>query len=203
MYCYKDNFLSDELFNLFKEDMLNKYEPRKEWVTDNGEMRFGKYLSGENYKEDAPVRVMDLAYPEDGNYMYTAVKLGSKSLPEIARSIKQYMIECMNLINPLARQMWYQYHSKKHKIISHLDQAVKDKTSKQSFTSLLYMHDNWEDSWGGELTFLNDKQSILPKPNRLIIYSRDEEHWVNEITHDLDDYQRMLFFTAWGTDNDF
>jgi Rps23 Pro-64 3,4-dihydroxylase Tpa1-like proline 4-hydroxylase len=109
----------------------------------------------------------------------------------------------MNLINPLARQMWYQYHSKKHKIISHLDQAVKDKTSKQSFTSLLYMHDNWEDSWGGELTFLNDKQSILPKPNRLIIYSRDEEHWVNEITHDLDDYQRMLFFTAWGTDNDF
>jgi len=203
MYCYKDNFLSDELFNLFKEDMLNKYEPRKEWVIDNGEMRFGKYLSGENYKEDAPVRVMDLAYPEDGNYMYTAVKLGSKSLPEIARSIKQYMIECMNLINPLARQMWYQYHSKKHKIISHLDQAVKDKTSKQSFTSLLYMHDNWEDSWGGELTFLNDKQSILPKPNRLIIYSRDEEHWVNEITHDLDDYQRMLFFTAWGTDNDF
>ena len=203
MYCYKDNFLSDELFNLFKEDMLNKYEPRKEWVTDNGEMRFGKYLSGENYKEDAPVRVMDLTYPEDGNYMYTAVKLGSKSLPEIARSIKQYMIECMNLINPLARQMWYQYHSKKHKIISHLDQAVKDKTSKQSFTSLLYMHDNWEDSWGGELTFLNDKQSILPKPNRLIIYSRDEEHWVNEITHDLDDYQRMLFFTAWGTDNDF
>jgi len=202
MYCYKDNFLSDEIFNLFQKDMFNKYEPRKEWKTDNGEMRFGKDLSGENYKEDAPVRILDLTYPEDSDYMYTAVNLGSKSLPEIARSIKQYMIESIKLINPLARQMWYQYHSKKHKIIPHLDQAVNGKTSKQSFTSIIYMHDVWEDNWGGELVFLN-KESILPKPNRLVIYSRDEEHWVNEITHDLDDYQRMFLFTAWGTDNDF
>jgi len=200
MYCYKDNFLSDEVFNLFKEDMLNKYEPRKEWGNENPS--YGKYLSGENYEEDAPVRVLELTNPEDGDYMYTAVRLGSKSLPEIARSIKQYMIESINLINPLARQMWYQYHSKKHKIIPHLDQAVNGKTSKQSFTSIIYMHDVWKDSWGGELVFLN-KQSILPKPNRLVIYSRDEEHWVNEITHDLDDYQRMFLFTAWGTDNDF
>jgi hypothetical protein len=201
MYCYKDNFLSDEVFNLFKEDMLNKYEPRKEWGNENP--IYGKYLSGENYEEDAPVRVLALTNPEDGDYMYTAARLGSKSLPEIARSIKQYMIEDMNLINPLARQMWYQYHSNKHKVIQHWDPAVNGKTSKQSFTSLLYMHDTWEDDWGGELTFLNDKQSILPKPNRLVIYSRDEEHWVSEITHTLDDYQRMFFFTAWGTDNDF
>ena len=116
MYCYKDNFLSDEVFNLFKEDILNKYEPRKEWIEENGELRFGKHVSGENYKEDAPVRVgLDLTYPEDTDYMHTAVRLGSKSLPKIARSIKQYMIEDMNLINPLARMMWYQYHSnKKH-----------------------------------------------------------------------------------------
>ncbi len=204
MYCYKDNFLSDEVFNLFKEDILNKYEPRKEWIEENGELRFGKHVSGENYKEDAPVRVgLDLTYPEDTDYMHTAVRLGSKSLPKIARSIKQYMIEDMNLINPLARMMWYQYHSNKHKIIPHVDQAVNGKTSKQSFTSLLFMHDIWEDSWGGELTFLNGNKSILPKSNRLVIYSRDEEHCVNEITHDLDDYQRMLFFTAWATDNDF
>ena len=50
MYCYKDNFLSDEVFNLFKEDMLNKYEPRTEWGNENPS--YGKYLSGENYEED-------------------------------------------------------------------------------------------------------------------------------------------------------
>ena len=90
MYCYKDNFLSDEVFNLFKEDVLKKYEPRNEWGSES--VSYGKYLSGENYEQDAPVRVIGDQFPEDGDYIHTAVRLGSKSLPEIARSIKQYMI---------------------------------------------------------------------------------------------------------------
>ena len=104
------------------------------------------------------------------------------------------------LINPLARMMWFQYHSDKHKVIQHYDNTLAGSTNKKSFTSLLYMHDTWEDTWGGELTFLNDKKPILPKPNRLMIYSRDEEHWVNEITHGIEDYKRMFLFTAWVTE---
>ena len=200
MYWYKDNFLSDSLFKTFNKEILDRYEPRKEWVDDD---IYGLHLSGENYKEDAPVRIKGEAYPEKNEYIHSAVKLRSKSLPEIVRTIKKCMIEDMQLVNPLARMMWFQYHSNKHKVIQHYDNTLAGKSSKQSFTSLVYMHETWEDTWGGELTFLNDKQSILPKPNRLLVYSRDEEHWVNEITHDLEDYKRMFLFTAWTVDNDF
>ena len=197
MYWYKDNFLSDSLFKSFNEDLLNRYEPREKWVDDDV---YGLYLSGENYKEDAPTRIMGDAYPEENDYMHSAIKMKSKSLPEIVRSIKKCMIEENQLINPLARMMWFQYHSNKNKVIQHYDNTLAGSTNKKSFTSLLYMHDTWEDTWGGELTFLNDKKPILPKPNRLMIYSREEEHWENEITHGLEDYQRMFLFTAWVTE---
>ena len=208
MYLYKDNFLTESTFKMFNEEMLNSYKPRPEgWWTKHGQLgyeSYGKGLSGENFNEDAPELVLGENYPEENDYVRSAMLMGSKSLPDVVRSIKKHMIEDLKFTNPLARMMWFQYHSNKHKVISHFDDPLTGKTRQQSFTSLLYMHDTWEDTWGGELTFYNhnDPVSILPKSNRLVIYSRDEEHWVNEITHDLDDYHRMFLFTAWGTDND-
>ena len=215
MYLYKDNFLPESTFKMFNEEMLNMYRPRPEgWWTKHGQWEnaehkfayesYGRGLSGENFREDAPVLVQGENYPEENDYVRSAIKLGSKSIPDVVRSIKKYMIEDIEFINPLARMMWFQYHSNKHKVIPHFDDPLAGKTRQQSFTSILYMHDTWEDTWGGELNFLNDNKpvSILPKSNRLIIYSRDEEHWVNEITHGIDDYQRMFLFTGWATDND-
>lgn len=200
MYFYKDNFLTDSTFKMFNEEMLNSYKPREKDEEVNE--IYGRGLSGENFKEDAPVLVLGENYPEENNYVRSAMLMGSKSVPDIIRSIKKYLTEDLELINPLARMMWFQYHSNKHKVIQHIDDCLAGKTPQQCFTSLLYMHDTWEDTWGGELTFLNDKKPILPKSNRLVVYSRDEEHWVNEITHGIDDYQRMFLFTAWATDND-
>jgi len=212
MYWYKDNFLDQSTFKMFNEEILTSYKPRPEgWWTQHGQLgyeSYGKGLSGKNYEKDAPVLVLGESYPEENNYVRSAMLMGSKSLPNVVRSIKKHMIEDLKFTNPLARMMWFQYHSNKHKVIQHLDDPLNGKTPKQSFTSILYMHDDWEDDWGGELCFSDGSirqfgpSSILPKSNRLVIYSREEEHWVNEITHAMDDYQRMFLFTAWATDND-
>lgn len=202
MYWCKDNFLTETLFKNFSEEVLKQFKPRDGWYElDNHD--YGKGLSGENYKVDAPVRIVGRPYPEEDDFVSSAINMKSRSLPEVVRNIKQYMIEELKFINPTSRMVWFQYHSNKSKVIPHFDNELAGKPREQSFTSILYMHDTWEDDWAGELIFSIDNKPILPKPNRLVVYSRDIEHWVSQVTHNLDDYQRMFLFTAWVTDNDF
>ena len=119
MYLYKDNFLTESTFKMFNEEMLNSYKPRPEgWWTKHGQLgyeSYGKGLSGENFNEDAPELVLGENYPEENNYVRSAMLMGSKSLPDVVRSIKKHMIEDLKFTNPLARMMWFQYHSNKHK----------------------------------------------------------------------------------------
>ena len=128
MYLYKDNFLTESTFKMFNEEMLNSYKPRPEgWWTKHGQLgyeSYGKGLSGENFNEDAPELVLGENYPEENNYVRSAMLMGSKSLPDVVRSIKKHMIEDLKFTNPLARMMWFQYHSNKHKVISTYNSGV-------------------------------------------------------------------------------
>ena len=200
MHYYKDNFLPEELFSTFSKEATVQYEPREGWYKLDSHA-YGRGLSGEDYQTVAPTRIVGTPYPEKDNFCMSAVQMKSKSLPEVVYSIKKYMIEELKFINPEARMVWFQYHSNKSKVISHIDNPLAGKPIEQAFTSLLYVHDTWEDAWGGEVCFI-DGDSILPKPNRLVIYRRDVEHWVNEIMHNQDGYPRTLLFTGWATDND-
>ena len=199
MHSYKDNFLSEELFNTISKEAMSQYRPRDGWYKLDS-VEYGRGVSGENYEVDAPTRIVGENYPEKDNFCMSAVLMKSKSLPEVVRSIKKYMIEELQFINPIARMVWFQYHSNKSKVIPHVDNELAGKPREKAFTSLLYLHDTWEDDWAGEFCF-SDEGKLLPKPNRLIIYRRDIKHWVNEITHTLDNYPRTLLFTGWVTDN--
>ena len=200
MHYYKDNFLPEELFNTLSKEAMIQYRPRDGWYELDA-VEYGRGLSGENYELDAPSRIVGENYPEKDNFCMSAVQMKSKSLPEVVHSIKKYMSEELKFINPEARMVWFQYHSNKSKVIPHTDNTLAGKPIEQAFTSLLYLHDTWEDEWAGEVCFI-DGDSILPKPNRLVIYRRDEEHWVNKIMHNQDNYPRTLLFTGWATDND-
>ena len=201
MYWCEDNFLSEPLFEKFSKEVAKQYSgPRKDWyIHDNH--AYGKELSGKDYKLTAPVREVGVNYPETDNYVSSSNQLQSASLPKVMECIKEHMKGKLKLTNPTARMLWFQYHTINSKVIPHYDYQLKDtKSSKQCFSSILYTHHNWGDEWGGELCF--NTEQFLPKPNRLVTYSRDERHWVNDVLHNHKHYVRTLLFTGWATDND-
>ena len=183
MYWYGDNILPKSLFDIFHKEMIKGFNPN---------IRF------DDSNDRQAIRIRAGAIPED-DYMNVASILGSKSLPEVITTVKKYLTEDLNFVNPKAYGTWFQYMSNKQLVGKHFDNPnVNGKPTDRSFSAFLYMHQTWEDNWGGELCF--NSGAVLPKSNRLIVYSREEEHWVNEIKHTLDDYQRMFLGTSWSTD---
>lgn len=61
-------------------------------------------------------------------------------------------------------------------------------------SSVFYLHDTWQDDWGGELRLQDKHQQwhiIQPKPNRLVLFQSDLLHEV------LLSKQQRLSITAW------
>ena len=199
MHYYKDNFLPEELFNTLSKEAMIQYRPRDGWYALDP-IEEGKRIYGDQFEIEGPTRVVGENYPEKDNFGMSAILMKSKSLPETMHRIKKYMSEELQFVNPTARMVWFQHHTNKNKVIPHFDNPLSGKPLEHSFTSLLYIHDTWKDEWGGE--FSSDEGNIVPKPNRLLIYRRDIKHWVNPITHTLDDYPRTLLFAGWATGND-
>lgn len=178
-----DNFLDLSLFEKLREEMIlrvpwhNHYEKR---VRKNQPIRLGGHaLKTKNIDE----------------------LLGVSAKP-IINIIKSYILVKLNFINPLENWVWYQYTLlKEERVKQHYDGIILDRLPKQCFTSFIYTHNQWEDDWGGELCFKTEM--VLPKPNRFVIYSRDHLHWVNTITHNKTNFQRMSIGVDWSTDNDF
>ena len=199
MYWYGDDILPKSLFDSFHKEMLKRFNPKlrfEESVIQEGLNLFqAQELINGNIQA---IRIRAGETPTD-DYLNVASILGSKSLPEVMTTIKKCLTEKLNFVTPVAHGTWFQYMSNKQQVGKHFDNPnVNCKPIDQSFSAFLYMHQTWEDNWGGELCF--NSGAVLPKSNRLIVYSREEEHWVNEIKHTLDDYQRMFVATSWSTD---
>ena len=65
--------------------------------------------------------------------------------------------------------------------------------------ALLYVHDAWEDAWGGELLMHGDNNSghvqrYMPLPNRLVVFVSDERsfHEVAEVRCPADVFRRSV-----------
>lgn len=187
MYFFKDNFLPDELFQSLNKKMLSRYKPGLR--QDNINIK----------RETEPVRIRTTS--KNNDYTEAACVLGSRMIPDVINTIREYAIDELKWKNPEAWSIWFQYMSKHQNVQKHYDDGyLRGRKPTQCFSTFLYTHDKWDYDWGGELCL--HSAEIATKPNRLIIYSRDEEHWVNPIKHDLHGYQRMFFGVSWSTDND-
>ena len=108
--------------------------------------------------------------------------------------------------------IWFQYIINKMTVIPHRDGALRLSDQANTYTAIVYTSD-WQDGWGGEFIVgqpvydgpghpvcLTDlTHTIKPIPNRLLIWSRDEWHAVNEVTHDDPDYKRCFYGTGWSS----
>ncbi len=197
MIQYHDNLLPNKLFNSFNKTMIW----RDETLKFDPKIRLKNFSSGDEIQEQKATfakRIKSGVVPIDDDYTEIAALLGSKEVPAVIKHVKNFLIKVMKLNNPKVYGNWFQFMNQTQRIGKHFDApSVGGKPINQSFSSFLYMHDTWEDDWGGEICF-NGKAIILPKPNRLVVYSRDEEHWVNEFTGD---YKRMFLGLSWSTDD--
>lgn len=186
MIAVIDNYLPTELFQALNAKMLKRFKPAPvpEWdVFNEWSMRLTAHSIYNN------------------NTAWSKILLGPM-IPEIVSRTINLLANQYNCVNPQVWSTWYQYTGlAQNPMPKHRDKPIHSKKLEITFTSLLYAHNEWHDDWGGELCF--DNTEILPKSNRLVIYSRDLEHWVNPIKHNNYDYQRMVFGMSWSTDNDF
>jgi hypothetical protein len=58
----------------------------------------------------------------------------------------------------------------------HRDGAVRGNDLENSYSSIIYLNDTWDNTHGGEINF--SEKAIDPIYNRLVFYSRDEAHEV-------------------------
>ena len=185
MITYFDDFLDQSTFTELNERMLKRF-------SKNLRQDVGSFNT-----DNSAVRVRSTS--TNNNFIQSAGLLGSKVVIPILEQIKTFLPTKIGGINPQAYSVWFQYMNKYQGVNKHFDGTVNNRPKKQSYSAFLYAHSEWEDDWGGELCV--NSAEVLPKPNRLIVYSRDEEHWVNEVVHSNDEYQRMFFGSSWSLDS--
>ena len=184
MITYFDDFLDQSTFTELNERMLKRFS--NSLIQDS---RFNT--------DSVAVRISNINFLR-GDIIGPQHFLGKVVMP-ILEQIKTFLPTEIGGINPQAYSVWFQYMNKYQGVSKHFDGTVNNRPEKQSYSAFLYAHSEWEDDWGGELCV--NSAEVLPKPNRLIVYSRDEEHWVNEVVHSNDEYQRMFFGSSWSLDS--
>ena len=110
--------------------------------------------------------------------------------------------------------LWYQYIINTMSIPTHRDGGLRKSDQANTYTAIIYTSD-WQKGWGGEFIVgepIFDTQSVPkpiglknlthtidPKPNRMLIWSRDEWHGVQKVTNPDTNYMRSFFGTGWSS----
>lgn len=200
MIYYEDNFLPEDQFTALRERVKKRFVP-----TDSKKLTTGS---------DQPVR---LTYHDPaGNWREGCNFLGLECIPAIEKimnTLKGLKIENLNNWS-----IWYQYIINTMTIPPHQDQGLRKSDQANTYTAIIYTSD-WQPGWGGEFivgepvfppshnnlskpaatSITNLTHIIDPKPNRMLVWSRDEWHAVKEVTAPDSDFIRSFFGTGWSS----
>jgi Rps23 Pro-64 3,4-dihydroxylase Tpa1-like proline 4-hydroxylase len=114
--------------------------------------------------------------------------------------------------------VWFQYIISSMTLPAHKDANLRKSSEEHTYTAILYTSE-WQPGWGGEfivgepiwnpdvvtnaIGLKNLTHTIEPKQNRMLIWSRDEWHAVQKVTHPDPNYVRSFFATGWSSVDDF
>ena len=201
MIYYEDNFLPQEQFIALKERVKKRFVP-----TDS------KKLSEDS---DQPVRLT--YHDHTGNWREGCNFLGLECIPAIEKITTT--MENLGIQELFNWSIWYQYIINTMTIPPHQDQGLRKSDQANTYTAIIYTSD-WEPGWGGEFivgepvfpeeklknfsqpsatSLTNLTHIIEPKPNRMLIWSRQEWHAVNKVTSPDPNYVRSFFGTGWSS----
>jgi len=133
------------------------------------------------------------------------------TIPSVAlkRNIKPIMTRIRDIIKekskldpfPLLDTAFLIYSNDGYEVHRHKDLSIKEKLQNKktyNFKAFIFCHKEWKEEWGGHLCF--DGYEILPVPNRLVVFSVNESHWVN-LVNTKSTMLRKIFGGRWGRDH--
>ena len=191
MVIIKDNFLDEELFNWLSTLAYNKCEEVYHMALTSSNKNAKFYTKSQS--------AWDISYPNlDGQKVIPCKVLGVE-FEEVYNKVVSELINNDIDVLPLDVVSFLfaktGYYIPKHFDVRFLNTSTNAfKTNAKAF---IFCHNVWEDNWGGELCF--DSGEYIPKPNRLLIYTVDEEHWVNKV-QDIYNNRRIIFGIRFGNE---
>ena len=198
MIYIEDDFLTEEQFTALKNKVDLHYSP-----IEPREL-FDNY----DFKNEPDKYILPIA--RSGDWLDSCIPNALQCIPALKKMeqtlINQGVQELKNWSS------WFQYSVDTMSLPPHRDQAVRKSLPKDTYTCVIYTSD-WKPNWGGEFVagspIFNDEglvesltdftHSIEPKPNRMVIWSREEWHMVNALTVNDPNYVRSFFGTSWSS----
>lgn len=198
MIYIEDDFLTEEQFTALKNKVDSHYSP-----IEPREL-FDNY----DFKNEPDKYILPIA--RSGDWLDSCIPNAPQCIPALKKMeetlINQGVQELKNWSS------WFQYSVDTMSLPPHRDQAVRKSLPKDTYTCVIYTSD-WKPNWGGEFVvgtpIFNDEglvesltdftHSIEPKPNRMVIWSREEWHMVNALTVNDSNYVRSFFGTSWSS----
>lgn len=198
MIYIEDDFLTEEQFTALKNKVESHYSP-----IEPREL-FDNY----DFKNEPDKYILPIA--RSGDWLDSCIPNAPQCIPALKKMeetlINQGVQELKNWSS------WFQYSVDTMSLPPHRDQAVRKSLPKDTYTCVIYTSD-WKPNWGGEFVvgspIFNDEglvesltdftHSIEPKPNRMVIWSREEWHMVNALTVNDPNYVRSFFGTSWSS----
>jgi hypothetical protein len=200
MIYYEDNFLPEDQFIALQQRVSRRFV-----ATD-------KKKFSEN--SDEPVR---LTYHDvNGDWLEGTNYLGKECIPAVEKIIST--MENIGVENLKNWSIWFQYIINTMTIPPHQDQELRKSDKANTYTAIIYTSE-WQPGWGGEFivgdpifpetkegsagtrpaSLTNLTHVIEPKPNRMLIWSRDVWHAVNKVESTDPNHLRSFFGTGWSS----
>jgi hypothetical protein len=198
MIYIEDDFLTKKQFTALKKKVESHYSP-----VEPREL-FHNY----DFKNEPDKYILPIA--RSGDWLASCIPGAPQCIPALQKMeetlIDQGVQELKNWSS------WFQYSVDTMSLPPHRDQAVRKSKPKDTYTCVIYTSD-WNTGYGGEFVVgspvfnsdgfvesLTDFTHIIePKPNRMVVWSREEWHMVNALTVNDPNYVRSFFGTSWSS----
>jgi len=198
MIYIEDDFLTEEQFTALKNKVELHYSP-----IEPREL-FDNY----DFKNEPDKYILPIA--RSGDWLDSCIPNAPQCIPALRKMEKTLIDQGVQELKNWSS--WFQYSVDTMSLPPHRDQAVRKSLPKDTYTAVIYTSD-WKPNWGGEFVVgspvFNDDglvesltdftHSIEPKPNRMVIWSREEWHMVNALTVNDPNYVRSFFGTSWSS----
>ena len=201
MIHYVDNFLPQDQFEALKKRV---------------DKRFGTGRGHDLQPDtDEPCRVT--WHDSSGDWEGSLNFFGHECRPAIEKMIMS-LEQDMGAKDLKNWSVWFQYIISSMTLPAHKDASLRKSKEEHTYTAILYTSD-WQPGWGGEFIvgepvwnpdvsakavgLKNLTHTIDPLPNRMLIWSRDEWHAVQKVTHPDPNFVRGFFATGWSSVDDF
>ncbi len=198
MIYIEDDFLTEEQFTALKNKVDSHYSP-----IEPREL-FDNY----DFKNEPDKYILPIA--RSGDWLDSCIPNAPQCIPALKKMEETLTNQGVQELQNWSS--WFQYSVDTMSLPPHRDQAVRKSLPKDTYTCVIYTSD-WKPNWGGEFVvgspIFNDEglvesltdftHSIEPKPNRMVVWSREEWHMVNALTVNDPNYVRSFFGTSWSS----